>query len=234
MIEIRKSEDRGHVDHGWLKARHTFSFASYHDPKHVRYRVLRVMNEDTVAPARGFGTHPHDNMEIVTCVLSGELEHKDSMGNGEVLKAGEFQVMTAGSGITHSEFNPSPDNETHLYQIWLFPDEKDLTPHYEQKAFPDEGENRKLQLVAAKGHEQEGALPIHQDVMLYLSNLKAGEEISLPLESARYGWLQLLSGSVTIEESHSLKAGDGASLSEVARPVVKAAEDSRFLFFDLP
>ena len=136
MLTIRKAKDRGHADHGWLDTWHTFSFASYYDPEHKRFRSLRVMNEDRVAPGQGFGTHPHHDMEIVTYVLSGALEHKDSMGNGEILRPGEFQRMTAGTGITHSEFNPSPTEPVHLYQIWLLPERPGLTPSYEQKAFP--------------------------------------------------------------------------------------------------
>src|SRR5215207_5979457 len=138
MIALRPRDERGHFDHGWLKTNHTFSFASYYDPQHIRFRSLRVMNEDWVAPGQGFGTHPHENMEIVTYILEGALEHKDSMGNGEVLRPSEFQRMSAGTGITHSEFNPSKDEPVHLYQIWLLPEKKGITPSYEQKRFPEE------------------------------------------------------------------------------------------------
>ena len=150
MIQIRKSADRGHANHGWLDTYHTFSFSSYRDPQHMGFRSLRVMNEDWVAPGQGFGTHPHENMEIVTYVLQGALEHKDSMGNGEVLRPGEFQRMTAGTGITHSEFNPSESEPVHLYQIWLYPEQKGLQPSYEQKRFPEIERLNRLQLVASR------------------------------------------------------------------------------------
>src|SRR3954466_11687255 len=150
MITIRRASDRGHANHGWLNTYHTFSFSGYRDPRHMGFRSLRVMNEDFVAPGQGFGTHPHDNMEIVTYVLEGALEHRDSMGNGEVLRPGEFQRMSAGTGITHSEFNPSATEPVHLYQIWLFPEQNGLTPSYEQKRIPESGRHNRLQLVASR------------------------------------------------------------------------------------
>ncbi|MCA9016950.1 MAG: pirin family protein, partial [Planctomycetaceae bacterium] len=160
MIRVRKAQERGHADHGWLDTFHTFSFADYQDPEHMRFRALRVMNEDVVQPGQGFGTHPHRDMEIVTYVLEGALEHKDSMGHGEVLRAGEFQRMSAGTGITHSEFNPSETEPVHLYQIWLYPEQKGIEPSYEQKRFPDSEQQNQLRLVASPQAEQ-GALKIH-------------------------------------------------------------------------
>src|SRR5262245_31983809 len=187
MIQIRKAADRGHADHGWLDTYHTFSFASYRDPRFMGFRVLRVMNEDVVQPGQGFGTHPHENMEIVTYVLEGALEHRDSMGNGEVLRPGEFQRMSAGTGITHSEFNPSNDEPVHLYQIWLFPEEEGIEPSYEQKRFPEEQRQNRLRLVAS--HDAaEGSLRIHQDARIYLSTLGDGEEVRHNLGPGRYGW----------------------------------------------
>jgi len=169
MIQIRKSTERGHANYGWLNTYYTFSFADYNDPKHVHFRALRVMNEDTIAPGRGFGTHPHDNMEIVTYVLEGALEHRDSMGNGEVLKAGEFQRMSAGSGITHSEFNPSSTEPVHLYQIWLFPKTRNVAPSYEQKRFDEAKRLNTLQLVASPDGA-DGSLTINQDARIYLAS----------------------------------------------------------------
>src|SRR5688572_12925183 len=173
MITVRKSDERGHADHGWLNTYHTFSFASYRDPQHVHFRALRVMNEDYVAPGQGFGTHPHRDMEIVTYVLEGALEHRDSMGNGEVLRPGEFQRMSAGTGITHSEFNPSATEPVHLYQIWLFPASKGLTPSYEQRAFADSEMTGRLKLVASATGEN-GSLTIHQDAKIFLSKVPSG------------------------------------------------------------
>ena len=168
MIAIHRASERGHADHGWLDTWHTFSFASYRDPRHMGFRSLRVMNEDVVQPGEGFGTHPHHDMEIVTYVLEGALEHKDSMGNGEVLRAGEFQRMSAGTGITHSEFNPSDERPVHLYQIWLFPEHKGIEPSYEQKRFADEERHNRLRLVASPD-AADGSLLIHQDARVFLS-----------------------------------------------------------------
>ena len=168
MIEIRQAKDRGHADHGWLDTYHTFSFASYRDPQHMGFRSLRVMNEDIGQPGQGFGEHPHRDMEIVTYVLEGALEHKDSMGNGEVLRPGEFQRMSAGTGITHSEFNPSDDQPVHLYQIWLVPERKGIESSYEQKRFADEERHNRLRLVASRD-AAEGSHLIHQDAHIFLS-----------------------------------------------------------------
>src|SRR5688572_22193948 len=197
MIQVRKSQDRGHADHGWLDTYHTFSFSTYQDPKHTRFRALRVMNEDFVAPGQGFGTHPHHDMEIVTYVLEGALEHKDSMGNGEVLYPGEFQRMSAGTGITHSEFNPSKTEPVHLYQIWLFPEQKGITPSYEQKRFPESERQNRLRLVASRNAE-DGSLTIHQDARIYLGSLDARKEVAHQLAQDRHAWLQVLRGNVSL------------------------------------
>jgi len=230
MITVRKAADRGHADHGWLKAAHTFSFASYQDPGHMGFRSLRVMNEDRVAPGKGFGTHPHRDMEIVTYVLEGALEHKDSMGNGEVLTPGEFQRMSAGSGIQHSEFNPSSEEPTHLYQIWLLPAEKGIEPSYEQKRFDDQLENE-LRLVASPGGE-EGSLTIYQDARIYLSRLDAGKSVDVDLAEGRHAWLQVLRGSVSLN-GIDLKTSDGAAVSDESSLIIIAESDAEIMLFDL-
>ncbi|MBA2117160.1 pirin family protein [Bremerella alba] len=231
MIHVRKAADRGHANHGWLDAYHTFSFAGYVDRDHVSFRSLRVMNEDRVAPGQGFGTHPHNDMEIVTYVLEGALEHKDSMGNGEVLRPGEFQRMTAGTGITHSEFNPSADESAHLYQIWLFPDQKGHTPSYEQKRFPDEQLNNRLRVVASPDAE-DGSLMIHQDAKIFLSKLDAQTVVEHPLAESRHAWLQVLRGKVTLN-GQSLATSDGAAVSEERMLKIEADEDAEIMLFDL-
>ncbi|MHC2069607.1 pirin family protein [Bremerella sp. T1] len=231
MINVRKAADRGYADHGWLKAFHTFSFAGYVDRDHVQFRSLRVMNEDRVAPGQGFGTHPHNDMEIVTYVLEGALEHKDSMGNGEVLRPGEFQRMTAGTGITHSEFNPSSDEPVHLYQIWLFPDRKGHTPSYEQKRFPDEQLQNTLRVVASPDAE-EGSLAIHQDAKIFLSKLDAGQSVEHPVAESRHAWLQVLRGKVTLN-GQSLDTSDGAAVSDERLLKIEADGDAEIMLFDL-
>ena len=231
MMTLRPSHERGHVDHGWLNAYHTFSFSSYQDPKHVHFRALRVMNEDRVAPGQGFGTHPHNDMEIVTYVLSGALEHRDSMGNGEVLRPGEFQRMSAGTGITHSEFNPSETEPVHLYQIWLFPERKGIKPSYEQKAFPVEGRKNRLQLVASPDAE-EGSLLIHQDARIFLANVEAGEQVPVSLAHGRHAWLQVLRGEVRLN-NHEMRAGDGASVSEETDLTIEGGDAAEVMLFDL-
>src|SRR3954469_23823774 len=189
MIRVRRAGERGHFDHGWLDTYHTFSFAGYYDPRHPGFRALRVINEDRVAPGRGFGTHPHEDMEIVTYVLSGALAHKDSLGTGSTIRPGELQRMTAGTGISHSEFNPSQTEPVHLYQIWLLPEREGLEPSYEQRAFSDDETRGRLRLVAARDG-RDGALTIHQDAELYLGTLDEGRRISHPLRPGRHAWLQ--------------------------------------------
>ena len=197
----------------------------------MKFRSLRVMNEDTVAPGQGFGTHPHSDMEIVTYVLEGALEHKDSMGNGEVLRPGEFQRMTAGTGITHSEFNPSASEPVHLYQIWLFPERKGIEPSYEQKRFPEEERHNRLRLVASRNAEQ-GALLIHTDARIYLSQVDAGNKIAHELTAGRYAWLQVLRGSVSLN-GIILNTSDGAAVSEETTLNIQAETDAEIMLFDL-
>lgn len=233
MIRIRKSEDRGHANHGWLDTYHTFSFASYRDPQQMGFRALRVMNEDWVAPGQGFGTHPHQDMEIVTYVLEGALEHRDSMGNGEVLRPGEFQRMSAGTGITHSEFNPSADEPVHLYQIWLFPEQRGIEPSYEQKQFPAEDMQNRLRLVASRD-AHDGSLRIHQDARIYLAQLTPAQQIKYDLPANRHAWLQVLRGQVVFAD-HTLRAGDGAAISQQTEPLQVAAHETsaEIMLFDL-
>ncbi|MDA0832155.1 MAG: pirin family protein [Planctomycetota bacterium] len=231
MIQIRKSSDRGHADHGWLDTYHTFSFSTYQDTEHVRFRSLRVMNEDRIAPGQGFGTHPHRDMEIVTYVLEGALEHKDSMGNGEVLTPGEFQRMSAGTGITHSEFNPSATEPVHLYQIWLFPETKGIEPSYEQKRFAELVRHNQLQLVASRDAAN-GSLLIHQDVRIFLANIDTSQQIEYAIAEGRHAWLQVLRGSVMLN-NQTLETSDGAAVSEETSLVIQAITDAEIMLFDL-
>src|SRR5262245_61423447 len=200
MFNIRKSADRGHFNHGWLDTYHTFSFSDYYDAAHMGFRSLRVINEDRVAPGSGFGMHGHRDMEIVTCVLSGALEHKDSLGHGEVLRPGEFQRMTAGTGIRHSEFNPSASQPVHLYQIWLLPRAKGLTPSYEQKQFDSAGCNGQWQLVASPDGA-DGSLTIEQDARVFLAHLAPAAQLRYDLAAGRHAWLQILRGSLRLNET---------------------------------
>jgi redox-sensitive bicupin YhaK (pirin superfamily) len=231
MITHRRAADRGHANHGWLDTHHTFSFASYRDPQQMGFRSLRVMNEDVVAPGQGFGTHPHRDMEIVTYVLEGALEHRDSMGNGEVLRPGEFQRMSAGTGITHSEFNPSPTEPVHLYQIWLFPDQKGIEPSYEQKRFDDAERHNQLRLVASPDAAQNSLL-IHQDARIYLSTLDEGQQVPHQLVPGRHAWLQVLRGSVALN-GQQLDTSDGAAVSEESQLTIQAIHDAEVMLFDL-
>lgn len=231
MITVRRADERGHADHGWLNSYHTFSFAGYRDTNHMGFRSLRVMNEDRVAAGQGFGTHAHNDMEIVSYVLEGELEHKDSMGNGEVLRPGEFQRITAGTGITHSEFNPSETDSTHFYQIWLFPEREGIEPSYEQKEFDPAGRKNKLQLVASR-ESREGSLLIHQDASIYLADLEETRELKYELPRGRHVWLQVLRGSV-MAGGNTLGTGDAIAISDEASLQIKAATDSELMLFDL-
>jgi quercetin 2,3-dioxygenase len=231
MIAVRPAGERGCFDHGWLKTCHTFSFAGYFDRRYMGFRSLRVMNEDHVAPGMGFGTHPHRDMEIVTYVLSGALEHKDSMGNGEVLRPSEFQRMTAGTGITHSEFNPSKDEPVHLYQIWLLPERKGLTPSYEQKSFEQNDRIDQWQLVASPDG-RDGSLTIHQNAYTHLADMNRESELDFAFNEGRHGWLQVLRGSVKLEE-YVLAAGDGAAISDEAVVHLESPEGAELMLFDL-
>lgn len=231
MFKIRRAEERGHADHGWLNSYHTFSFASYRDPNHMGFRSLRVMNEDRVAAGQGFGTHAHNDMEIVSYVLEGELEHKDSMGNGEVLRPGEFQRITAGTGITHSEFNPSANQATHFYQIWLIPERRGLQPSYEQKGFDPQGRKNRWQLVASRNAKDDSLL-IHQDANIYLADLDNGREMTFVIPNGRHVWLQVLRGSVEFNASR-LCTGDAVAVGDEASLTVKATTDVELMLFDL-
>ena len=225
MIDIRKSEERGHADHGWLDTRFTFSFADYFDPKHVHFRTLRVMNDDRVAGGGGFPMHPHADMEIVTYVLEGALQHQDSMGNGSVIAPGDIQYMSAGTGVTHSEFNASKTEPVHLYQIWLLPEREGIQPGYEQKLFPPM--DGKQQLVAS--HDaRDGSLKIHQDVDLYRGEIDGS--LRFDFRTGRYGWLQVASGEMTVN-GQALKAGDGAAIEE--EKAIDVAGTGEILLFDL-
>lgn len=231
MIAVRPAAERGHADHGWLATRHTFSFASYHDPRHMGFRSLRVINEDRVQPAEGFGTHAHRDMEILTWVLEGALEHKDSMGNGSVIRPGDLQRMSAGTGVTHSEFNPSREAPVHFLQIWLLPRERGLPPGYEQKHFTQEARRGRLCLIAA-GDGRGGAVTIHQDADVWTALLQPGESVRHALAPGRYAWLHVARGAVSLNGS-TLGAGDGAAVSDEAELEIAAAARAEVLLFDL-
>lgn len=230
MLTLRPSTERGHANHGWLDSYHTFSFANYYNPQHMGFRSLRVINDDRIAPGAGFGAHSHRDMEIITYVLEGSLEHKDSLGTGAVITPGEAQQMSAGTGITHSEFNHSQTEPVHLLQIWIIPDRQGLTPSYDQRAFPLSEKQGKLRLIAAKDGRQE-AVTIHQDVDLYAAVLRPGDRVSHALKPERYAWLQVALGGVTVN-SHTLKPGDGVA---VAGEPLEISTDSgaEVLLFDL-
>jgi redox-sensitive bicupin YhaK (pirin superfamily) len=231
MIKIRRSNERGHFDHGWLNTFHTFSFADYYDPQNMGFRDLRVINEDFIAPAQGFPTHGHRDMEIITYVIAGELSHRDSMGNGETIHPHEVQRMTAGTGVRHSEYS-SPTDKTHMLQIWILPEKKDLTPSYEQKIFAAEEKQGKLRLVASRGGD-DGSVQINQDVKVYASILNEGETVVHEIAHGRHAWVQLISGSLDVN-GQTLNPGDGAAVSSETVLKLKAMNDnSEFLLFDL-
>jgi redox-sensitive bicupin YhaK (pirin superfamily) len=231
MITIRPARERGHAEHGWLDSRHTFSFADYHDPAHMGFRALRVINEDRVAPGRGFGTHPHRDMEIISFVLDGALEHKDSMGTGSVIRPGDVQRMSAGTGVLHSEFNASKTAPVHFLQIWILPDRAGLPPSYEQKSFAAAERTNQLRLVASQGG-RDGALTVHQDVALYAALLDAGASVRQPLARGRHAWIQVARGAVDLG-GQRLSAGDGAAVRDEAEVVLRAEEAAEVLLFDL-
>ena len=232
MIKIRRSDERGHANYGWLDTFHTFSFNTYHDPRFMNFRSLRVINEDRVAAGQGFGTHGHADMEILTYITSGALAHKDSTGGEETLRPHEVQRMTAGTGIRHSEFNPSDTEETHLYQIWILPEKNGLEPGYEQKYFAPEEKTGKLKLVASRD-ARESSVKINQDVSVYSSILGKDEKLEYKLPENRHAWLQVIKGSLELN-GETLQTSDGAAVSDEEVLRVKATEkESEFLLFDL-
>lgn len=231
MITIRRSNERGHANHGWLDTNFTFSFADYYDPEFMGFRDLRVINEDFIEPAQGFPKHGHRDMEIITYMISGELSHRDSMGNGETIHPNEVQRMTAGTGVLHSEYS-SPTDRTHLLQIWILPEKRNLQPGYEQKIFPREDKEGKLKLIASRGGDDD-SIHINQDVRLFASVLKTGEQVKYELDGSRHAWIQLISGSLEVS-GQKLEAGDGAAVSDEKILEIKAlADNSEFLLFDL-
>lgn len=231
MINIRPGNERGGVKIGWLDSRHTFSFGSYYDPERMQFRSLRVINEDRVQPGTGFPTHAHQNMEILTYVLAGEVTHQDSLGNATVIKAGELQRMTAGTGIRHSEYNLSDRDLTHFLQIWIIPDRQNLEPSYEQKQFAVSKKQGEWQLLASQNGRDESLL-IHQDVNLYAAKINPKTNISHSLQPERYGWLQVTKGKLTLN-GHALEAGDGAAISDETELYLQAVTEAEVLLFDL-
>src|SRR6266702_1434362 len=227
MITIRKSKDRGHFDLGWLDTYHTFSFDQYFDPGHMHFRSLRVINEDRVAPAKGFPTHSHRDMEIVTYVLEGALEHRDSMGNGSVIRPGDVQRMSAGTGVTHSEFNASKTEPVHLLQIWMFPERKGIKPSYEQKMFSEADKRSRLRLVASPDG-RDGSVTIHQDNELYATVLRKGDQVRHELKPERHAWVQVARGSVKLN-GQELAEGDGAAISEEKAIELAGLKDAEVL-----
>lgn len=237
MIKLRKSQDRGHARHGWLDSYHTFSFAHYHDPRYMGYSVLRVINEDVIAPARGFGMHSHNDMEIITYMLDGELRHEDSLGNGSVIRKGDVQRMTAGSGIVHSEFNASDSNPAHLLQIWILPERINIHPGYEDKHFDESRKKGRWCLIAS--HDGHGdSLMVHQDIALYAAVLEQGQSLSYEMKAGRTLFIQVARGNISLSGTGNademLGAGD-AAMAEMEQIIhVQAVQDSEVLVFDLP
>ena len=231
MLTVRKSEERGHFDLGWLDTYHTFSFDQYYDPAHMHFRSLRVINEDRVATAKGFPTHSHRDMEIITYILSGELEHRDSMENGSVIRPGDVQRMSAGTGVAHSEFNPSETEPVHLLQIWIMPRARNLPPAYEQKYFSEEERRGRLRLVASEDG-RDGSVTIQQDARLYATILESGSSIEHTLADKRYAWIQVARGNLNVN-GHELNQGDGAAVSNEHQLQLAANDGAEVLLFDL-
>lgn len=231
MITIRRGQERGHADYGWLDTRHSFSFGRYYDPAHMGFRALRVLNEDVVQPGKGFPTHPHDNMEIVTYVLEGALEHKDSTGTGSIVGAGEVQRMSAGTGVTHSEYNASDRESLHFFQIWIEPERRGLTPDYEQRRIVDSDRSGRLALIGSRDG-RDGSLTIRQDVSLLSALLSPGERVTHSIATGRHAWVQVARGSLSTE-GQKLVAGDGAAISGQESVELLAEEPSELLLFDL-
>ena len=231
MIEVIPSETRGSADHGWLQAKHTFSFAEYHNPQRVHFGPLRVINEDRIAPGQGFGTHPHKDMEILTYPISGAIEHKDSMGNGNIISAGEVQRMTAGTGVQHSEFNHSQNDELHLLQVWMFPEKKDLEPGYEQKMFTRDDKLNQLRLIASRDGRN-GSVTVHQHVDLYASVLQEGEALEMGIAAANKLFVQVVSGEITVN-GQVITGGDGAQITNERELRISSQSEAEFLVFDM-
>ena len=230
MTQLRKSNERGHAEHGWLDSYHTFSFADYYDPQHTHFRSLRVINEDYVAPEMGFGMHPHRDMEIITYVISGALRHRDSMGNTAVMRAGDVQRISAGTGIMHSEINDSPKEPVHLLQIWITPDKKGAKPAYAEKSFA-QAKPGQLHLVASKTG-REGSIAINQDADLFLGKLESGDRVTYPIAEGRHAWLQLIQGELDANGT-KLTPGDAIAISQTDSLALAAIKPSDFLVFDL-
>ena len=231
MMRIRPANERGHADHGWLKTNFSFSFADYHDPAHMGFRDLRVLNDDIIMQGQGFGTHGHRDMEIITYVIEGALEHRDSMGTGSVLRRGDVQRMSAGSGVTHSEFNHSPDDPLRLLQIWVLPEAQNITPGYEEKNFPDEEKRGCLKLMVSP-EGTDGSLRIHQDVKVYASILDTDDEVRQEIAPGRHAWIQVACGKLKVNGTE-LSEGDGAAVSEEKELKFEGVEQAEFLLFDL-
>ena len=231
MLTIRRAKERGHFNHGWLNTYHTFSFDQYYDPRFMGFRTLRVINEDFVAAGRGFPTHGHRDMEIITYILEGALKHEDSMGNGSVIRPGDVQRMTAGTGVRHSEQNASNEQSVHLLQIWILPNQQDLTPGYEQTAFSVEERSNKLRLIASQDG-REGSVKVHQDVRLFASLIDKDNTVNHELEEARFGWLQVAKGSLNLN-GEQLNQGDGVVIVAETALSLSALEPSEILLFDL-
>ena len=231
MITIRKSEARGHFDLGWLDTYHTFSFDQYYDSAHMHFRTLRVINEDRVAPGQGFPTHSHRDMEIITYILSGALEHRDSMGNGSVIRPGDVQRMTAGTGVGHSEFNPSQSEPVHLLQIWILPNARSLPPGYEQKFFAPDQRQGQLRLIASDDG-RDGSVTINQDARVYAALLATAQKVTHSIDENRYAWLQLARGTIDLN-GMELKAGDGAAVRQESELAITARDQAELLLFDL-
>jgi quercetin 2,3-dioxygenase len=231
MIAVRKSDERGHANHGWLDSHHTFSFAEYHDPAQMGFRSLRVINQDRVEPERGFGKHSHSDMEIISYVVAGKLAHRDSMGTVATLERGDVQVMSAGTGVTHSEFNGSSQEPVRFLQIWILPDRRGYAPRYEDKRFADEEKRDRLRLLAS-ADGRDGSLPIHQDASVYASLLGKGSTLAHALAPGRHAWLQVVSGDLVLNGT-PLHAGDGAAASNERSLAIEAKTDGELLLFDL-
>lgn len=231
MLTIRPASERGHAEHGWLDSHHSFSFADYYDPEHMGFRALRVINEDRVAPAKGFGTHPHRDMEIISYVLDGGLAHRDSIGTGSVIKPGDVQRMSAGSGVSHSEFNASNSDPVHFLQIWLVPSERGIKPSYEQKSFTDADKRGRLRVVASPD-ARDGSVTIHSDVVLYSGLFERAEKAELTLAEGRHAWVQVARGSLRVN-GQELAAGDGAAVSDLTKLELEGIERAEVLVFDL-